>query len=147
MAGQPERDGLDITCQNVCGKQLTNATCTAFSGCRWALDGVCTTGGDVGGPATIWIGVVLSLVADVIVNIGMNAMKHAHNINTAEDGTPLRSFLTIPWWWVGVLGIVGGEVKLVAACTCTCMHDADRAEVCLSHFSLCNSLPRRWATW
>jgi hypothetical protein len=54
---------------------------------------------------------VLSLVADIIVNIGMNAMKHAHNINTAEDGSPLKSFLYVPWWWIGVLGIVGGEVN------------------------------------
>jgi len=52
---------------------------------------------------------------DIIVNIGMNAMKHAHNINTADDGTPLKSFLRVPWWWLGMMGIVGGEVGNVVA--------------------------------
>lgn len=27
--------GLDITCHNVCGQQLSNETCSAYSGCRW----------------------------------------------------------------------------------------------------------------
>lgn len=53
--------------------------------------------------------------ADVIVNIGMNAMKHAHNINTSADGKPIKSFLMIPWWWIGIVGIVGGEVGNVVA--------------------------------
>jgi len=51
----------------------------------------------------------------IIINVGMNAMKHAHNVNTSEDGTPLKSFLRVPWWWLGVVGIVGGEVGNVVA--------------------------------
>jgi drug/metabolite transporter (DMT)-like permease len=37
-------------------------------------------------------------------------MKHAHNVNTDEDGKPIKHFIWIPFWWVGVIGIVGGEV-------------------------------------
>ena len=56
-------------------------------------------------------GVVLSLVGDIVINIGMNAMKHAHNINTDPDTqSPIKHFTKIPWWWIGILGIVGGEV-------------------------------------
>ena len=56
-------------------------------------------------------GVMLSLIGDIVINIGMNSMKHAHNINTnPETGKPFKHFTLIPWWWVGILGIIGGEV-------------------------------------
>jgi len=58
-----------------------------------------------------WIGVMLSLIGDIIINVGMNAMKHAHNINTdPETKKPLKHFTRVPWWWCGILGIIGGEV-------------------------------------
>jgi len=37
-------------------------------------------------------------------------MKHAHNINSDEEGKPIKHFFYIPWWWIGVIGIVSGEV-------------------------------------
>ena len=56
-------------------------------------------------------GVMLSLIGDIIINIGMNAMKHAHNINTdPETNAPIKHFTRIPWWWMGIFGIIGGEV-------------------------------------
>jgi drug/metabolite transporter (DMT)-like permease len=48
-------------------------------------------------------------------SVGMNCMKHAHNINTDEFGDPIKHFAKIPWWWGGVLGIVGGEVANIVA--------------------------------
>lgn len=54
---------------------------------------------------------MLSLVGDIIINVGMNAMKHAHNINTDPDtNEPIKHFTRIPWWWIGIFGIIGGEV-------------------------------------
>ena len=54
---------------------------------------------------------VLAVIGNIIINIGMNSMKHAHNINSdPETGKPMQHFARIPWWWVGMLGIVGGEV-------------------------------------
>ena len=58
---------------------------------------------------TCLAGVLLSLVGDIIINVGMNAMKYAHNIN--EDpatGKPIKHFTRIPWWWFGILGESGG---------------------------------------
>ena len=54
---------------------------------------------------------VLSLIGDIIINVGMNSMKHAHNINTdPETNEPIKHFTRIPWWWIGIFGIIGGEV-------------------------------------
>ena len=54
---------------------------------------------------------VLAVIGNIIINIGMNSMKHAHNINSdPETGKPIKHFSRIPWWWAGMLGIVGGEV-------------------------------------
>ena len=58
---------------------------------------------------TCLAGVLLSLVGDIIINVGMNSMKYAHNIN--EDpatGKPIKHFTRIPWWWFGILGESGG---------------------------------------
>ena len=53
----------------------------------------------------------LSLIGDIIINVGMNSMKHAHNINTdPETNKPIKHFTRIPWWWIGIFGIIGGEV-------------------------------------
>jgi len=58
-----------------------------------------------------WIGIILSLLGDIIINVGMNCMKYAHNINIdPESKMPLKHFTRIPWWWFGILGIIGGEV-------------------------------------
>ena len=56
------------------------------------------------GDSTILIGIVLSLVADIIVNIGMNSMKYAHNVNINDDGEPVKSFLLVPCCGSGCLG-------------------------------------------
>ena len=54
---------------------------------------------------------LLAVIGNIIINIGMNSMKHAHNINSdPETGKPIKHFARIPWWWIGMLGIVGGEV-------------------------------------
>ena len=61
--------GLDITCHSVCGEQLSNETCRGFSGCRWSrlvsddVTHACLPAEAGGGESTIWVGVVLSLVA------------------------------------------------------------------------------------
>uniref|UniRef100_A0A7S4P4L0 DUF803-domain-containing protein n=1 Tax=Guillardia theta TaxID=55529 RepID=A0A7S4P4L0_GUITH len=99
---------LDITCNHVCPKLLTNATCTAFHGCKWTPEGKCTLGQSV--TSSIWIGIILSLVADIVINIGMNAMKYAHNTNMDDEGRPIKSFFLVPCWWIGMVGILAGEV-------------------------------------
>eukprot|EP00292_Cryptomonas_paramecium_P033511 CAMPEP_0113709998 /NCGR_PEP_ID=MMETSP0038_2-20120614/29901_1 /TAXON_ID=2898 /ORGANISM="Cryptomonas paramecium" /LENGTH=344 /DNA_ID=CAMNT_0000635983 /DNA_START=281 /DNA_END=1312 /DNA_ORIENTATION=- /assembly_acc=CAM_ASM_000170 len=59
----------------------------------------------------MWIGILLSVIGNVIINAGMNAMKHAHNINQDQHSKePIKHFASIPWWWFGILGIGGGEV-------------------------------------
>ena len=56
--------GLDITCVNACAEQQSNATCEAFAGCRWLpAKAECVSAEDASGKSTLWIGVVLSLVA------------------------------------------------------------------------------------
>jgi len=110
--------GLDYTCHQVCGKQISNETCSSFSGCRWDTEHdvySCMPGEAGGGKSTIWIGVILSLLTNFVINIGMNAVKYAHNINTNDDGTPIKSFVFVPWWWVGVVCILVGEVGNVIA--------------------------------
>lgn len=63
-----------------------------------------------------WIGVVLSMVGDIIINIGMNAMKHAHNINQDPvTKEPIKHFIYVPWWWCGIVGVVGGELANLVA--------------------------------
>lgn len=85
-------------------------------GCVWTnatdvSDGSCRIEASQEFSGKAWIGVLLSLVGDIIINIGMNAMKHAHNINTDPvTEKPIKHFTLISWWWIGILGIVGGEV-------------------------------------
>jgi len=54
---------------------------------------------------------MLSLIGDIIINVGMNSMKWAHMQNTDPDtGKPIKHFARIPWWWVGISGIIFGEL-------------------------------------
>ena len=56
--------GLDVTCVNACAEQQSNATCEVFAGCRWLpTKAECVSAEDASGKSTLWIGVVLSLVA------------------------------------------------------------------------------------
>jgi len=56
------------------------------------------------------IGVVLSVVADAIIAISLNVQKVAHNRNQGSDGKPVKAFVKLPLWWVGILLNAGGEV-------------------------------------
>lgn len=73
--------GLDVTCHSVCGEQLSSETCIGFSGCRWddaGADAQCLPAEAGGGATTIWVGVVLSLVAGVPHWLSMRAIFGLH---------------------------------------------------------------------
>ena len=112
---------LPVTCHYTCPTLPNASVCEAMMGCVWAnatdvSDGSCGIAKSQEFSGKAWIGVLLSLIGDIIINIGMNAMKHAHNINTdPATEKPIKHFTLIPWWWVGILGIVGGEVGNLVA--------------------------------
>lgn len=58
---------------------------------------------------TYFAGVGLSIVADVIIAVALCIQKYAHNNNKGADGQPVKSYLRIPTWWVGILLNIGGE--------------------------------------
>ena len=62
------------------------------------------------GTNTFVIGVILSVVADVIIAISLNVQKTAHMRNEGADGKPVKSMLKLPLWWLGLLLNVGGEL-------------------------------------
>ena len=37
-------------------------------------------------------------------------MKHAHNVTQDQEKSTSQNFMQMPWWWAGILFIVGGEV-------------------------------------
>mmetsp|Transcript_17476 Transcript_17476/g.39575 ORF Transcript_17476/g.39575 Transcript_17476/m.39575 type:complete len:490 (-) Transcript_17476:242-1711(-) len=102
---------LNVPCHEHCPLQNSSAACLSLNGCLWNnVTNSCYIGeGQITNDA--WIGIILSLLGDIIINVGMNCMKYAHNINIdPETGKPLKHFTSITWWWFGILGIIGGEV-------------------------------------
>lgn len=89
-----------------------------MAGCVWAnatvndgWQGQCRISSAQEFTGKAWIGVLLSLLGDIVINIGMNAMKWAH-MQAMDPGTgkPIKHFSRIPWWWLGIFGVVFGEV-------------------------------------
>lgn len=59
----------------------------------------------------MWIGIVLSILADAIIAVSLNIQKLAHNRNAdPKTGKPVKPFVRLPLWWVGILLNGGGEV-------------------------------------
>ena len=59
---------------------------------------------------TFWYGVTMSIVADAIIAVALCTQKYAHNSNKGLDGRPIKHFLRLPVWWLGILMNVGGEL-------------------------------------
>jgi len=59
---------------------------------------------------TFVAGVSLSVVADAIIAVALCIQKYAHNSNKGADGQPIKSFLKLPVWWLGILLNIGGEL-------------------------------------
>ena len=55
-------------------------------------------------------GVVTSIIADAFIAVALCIQKYAHNQNKGRDGQPIKSYLKLPVWWVGILMNIGGEV-------------------------------------
>jgi uncharacterized membrane protein len=62
------------------------------------------------GSNTIWVGVVASVVSNVIIGVSMNVQKLAHNRNQDGAGDPIRHFTMLPLWWAGILMNIFGEL-------------------------------------
>ena len=62
------------------------------------------------GTSTFMVGVVLSVIADVIIAVSLNVQKTAHMRNEGADGKPVKGMLKLPLWWLGLLLNVGGEL-------------------------------------
>lgn len=63
-----------------------------------------------GGSNTVWVGVAMSVVSNVIIGVSMNVQKLAHNRNKDGAGDPIRHFTMLPLWWVGILMNIFGEL-------------------------------------
>ncbi|KAJ1475058.1 magnesium transporter NIPA-domain-containing protein [Baffinella frigidus] len=108
---------LRVTCHEDCLMEVTNSTCLEHFGCVWDQDAShCQIDKNNTVDGQGWIGVLLSLLGDIIINIGMNSMKYAHNGNQHEiTGDPIRHYLRLPLWWVGILLLVAGELGNLVA--------------------------------
>ena len=63
-----------------------------------------------GGSNTVWVGVAMSVVSNVIIGVSMNVQKLAHNRNKDGAGDPIRHFTMLPLWWAGILMNIFGEL-------------------------------------
>lgn len=92
---------LRVTCHEDCLMEVTNSTCLEHFGCVWDQDAShCQIDKNNTVDGQGWIGVLLSLLGDIIINIGMNSMKYAHNGNQHEiTGDPIRHYLRLPLWY------------------------------------------------
>ena len=62
------------------------------------------------GPNSIVVGVVTSVVSNVIIGVSMNVQKLAHNRNQDGAGDPVLHFTMLPLWWLGILMNIFGEL-------------------------------------
>ena len=62
------------------------------------------------GNPTFAAGVALSIVADAFIAVALCVQKYAHNSNKGPNGQPIKSYLRLPTWWVGILMNIFGEV-------------------------------------
>lgn len=54
----------------------------------------------------IWIGIVLSIVGDLLISVAMNVQKDAHNRLIGTDISYVRSWR----WWIGLILMAAGEI-------------------------------------
>lgn len=49
--------------------------------------------------STMWIGILLSVLADAIIAVSLNIQKLAHNRNAdPKTGKPVKPFVKLPLW-------------------------------------------------
>ena len=61
------------------------------------------------------VGVTIAIAANAVIPIALNLQKYAHERNKGADGKPLRPFVKIPVWWLGLFLMVTGEFFNLAA--------------------------------
>mmetsp|Transcript_32288 Transcript_32288/g.53371 ORF Transcript_32288/g.53371 Transcript_32288/m.53371 type:complete len:400 (+) Transcript_32288:88-1287(+) len=59
------------------------------------------------------IGILLAVSGNLLISVGLNVQKYAHNVN--QSYAELQPFVTLPLWWVGLLFVLIGELGNFAA--------------------------------
>ena len=49
------------------------------------------------------------MTANAVIPFALNVQKWVHEHNEGPDGKPKTHFTRIPLWWLGILGMIGGE--------------------------------------
>jgi len=61
--------------------------------------------------STMWVGILLSVLADTFIAVSLAVQKLAHNRNAnPETGKPMKPFIKLPLWWAGITMNGGGEI-------------------------------------
>ena len=55
------------------------------------------------------LGITIAMTANAVIPFALNVQKWVHEHNEGPDGKPKTHFTRIPLWWVGILGMIGGE--------------------------------------
>jgi len=57
------------------------------------------------------IGIILSVIADTIISVSLSVTKLAHMRNEdPETGKPVKAYIKVPLWWLGIILNAGGEL-------------------------------------
>ena len=56
------------------------------------------------------VGAILSCIASIVSNVGVNVQKHAHNINDARPMAQRVNYMKMPVWWMGLLCVIAGAI-------------------------------------
>ena len=55
------------------------------------------------------LGITIAMTANAVIPFALNVQKWVHEHNEGPDGKPKTHFTRIPLWWLGILGMIGGE--------------------------------------
>ena len=55
------------------------------------------------------LGIMIAMSANAVIPFALNVQKWVHEHNEGLDGKPKKHFTRIPLWWVGIVGMIGGE--------------------------------------
>ncbi len=66
-------------------------------------------------PSSVWKGVILAVMGNVLISAGLIATKGAHMQldkikSRLPEGQPPPSYVKLPGWWLGFLCTIGGEL-------------------------------------
>jgi hypothetical protein len=60
--------------------------------------------------ASNFLAALIALVAAVCSAVGTNLQKRAHTSNEKLPKDERKSYLALPLWWLGMLGVIGASV-------------------------------------